>query len=294
MIEVRVLNLGAGVQSTWLYLAYMLGVLTPQIDVAIFSDVGEEPKAVYKHLNWLMSLSGPTILTPSLGRRLGDDLLAGRYGWGIPKDHEHHKHRFASIPAFTAEVEGVLKGKTKRQCTKEYKVEVIEKCVRRDVLGLMAGRTPKKGTIVTQIAGISLDEAGRARRMMRQKRAKYWRWEFPLIDLRMTRQDCITGLAHLAPGRSVPRSACTFCPFHSDAEWEELKKSPEDWARAIEIDEGLRQEGAEANRGLRQKLYLHKSCLPLVQIDFAKTIENPMTTQINLNFNEECLGMCGV
>ena len=38
---------------------YLYGEITPQIDVAIFADTGEEPKAVYEHLEWLKSLAGP-------------------------------------------------------------------------------------------------------------------------------------------------------------------------------------------------------------------------------------------
>lgn len=272
---------------------YLSGEL-PAIDAAIFADTGEEPKAVYEHLEWLKSLNGPPIIVRSRGRRLGDDLMVGRAGWGVPELKENHKHRFASIPAFTATAEAVPKGKVKRQCTKEYKVEVIEQSVRRDVVGMPPGKTVPKGTIVVQIAGISLDEGGRAARMRKQTRAKYWRWEFPLIEKFMTRQDCITVLGRLAPGRKIGRSACTFCPFHSDAEWLELKASPDDWDRAVQIDEGLRADGAIVNRAMKEKLYIHPSCRPLVQIDFSIPAVDPRKAQLNLNYNQECLGMCGV
>ncbi len=111
----RVLNLGAGVQSTTLYLMYLAGEITPAIDCAIFADTGEEPQGVYDHLNWLKGLGGPPILVRSVGR-LGEDLMRGRNSTG---------QRFASIPAFTAAVEGQQLGIVRRQCTKEYKVEVI-------------------------------------------------------------------------------------------------------------------------------------------------------------------------
>jgi hypothetical protein len=39
-MEYRVLNLGAGVQSTALYLMYVKGEIQPQIDCAIFADTG--------------------------------------------------------------------------------------------------------------------------------------------------------------------------------------------------------------------------------------------------------------
>ncbi len=74
MKELHILNLGAGVQSRTLYLMFLRGDLTPQIDYAIFADTGEEPMPVYRHLEWLQSLNGPHILVRSIGR-LGEQKL---------------------------------------------------------------------------------------------------------------------------------------------------------------------------------------------------------------------------
>ena len=52
------LNLGAGVQSTCLYLLAREPGSGLRFDVAIFADTGEEPRAVYDHLAWLRSLAG--------------------------------------------------------------------------------------------------------------------------------------------------------------------------------------------------------------------------------------------
>ncbi len=71
----RILNLGAGVQSTTVFLMAHEGEL-PMIDYAIFADTQEEPKAVYQHLEWLKQVPAPvpTILVGTAGK-LGDDLL---------------------------------------------------------------------------------------------------------------------------------------------------------------------------------------------------------------------------
>jgi hypothetical protein len=63
----HVLNLGAGVQSTTLYLMYLRGKIQPQIECAIFADTGEEPDSIYRHLEWLKSLAGPPIVTVKAG-----------------------------------------------------------------------------------------------------------------------------------------------------------------------------------------------------------------------------------
>ena len=49
----RVLSLGAGVQSTVMALMTMTGEIKDKPDCAIFSDTGAEPKNVYEHLEWL-------------------------------------------------------------------------------------------------------------------------------------------------------------------------------------------------------------------------------------------------
>ena len=50
--HLRVLSLGAGVQSTTLALMIEKGEV-PMVDCAIFSDTQSEPSHVYKHLDWL-------------------------------------------------------------------------------------------------------------------------------------------------------------------------------------------------------------------------------------------------
>lgn len=285
MPEYHVLNLGAGVQSTVLYLLAHAGQLP--CDVAIFADTGEEPTAVYQHLAWLRSLGTPPIWVRSAGR-LGDDLQQGRNSTG---------HRFASIPAFTApdhrtRPPGTLRpGRIRRQCTAEYKIEVVERAIRRELLGLRPRQWIPRDVIVHQSFGITLDEAGRAARAKRRFESIPWvRPVYPFLDMGWTRQDCLAWLRERVP-HPVPRSACVFCPFHSQREWAELQRTDTaGWSRAVAIDDALRREGNVVNRGLNQKLYLHRSCVPLASIDLAALapeLVNPMTVG-------ECHGMCGV
>ncbi len=314
MQEFHVLNLGAGVQSTTLYLMIASGELPIPLDCAIFADTGEEPAAVYAHLNWLRTHGGPPIWTHSKGRRLGDDLMRGENSTG---------QRFASIPAFIVgtqpEVEEVLSdqeilalelppdtwsedlkekvGRTRRQCSKEYKVEVIEQTIRRELCGLKPGqRVPKKRMRIVQYVGISLDESGRFTRL--QKRRTLGTMRAPLIERHMTRADCLRWLAERGNvPHVVPRSACTFCPFHDDAEWTAIKAVPEDWARAVEIDAAMRLPGAIVNRGMDAEMFVHRSCKPLTEITFSPKAPD---TQQSLGFwqadefSRECLGVCGL
>ena len=280
----RILNLGAGVQSTTVYLMYLRGEIEPGIDCAIFADTGEEPTAVYAHLRWLQTLGGPPIIVRSIGR-LGDDLKLGRNSTG---------ERFASIPAFTAATEGAKAGMVRRQCTKEYKIEVIERFIRREMLALRPRQRVAKDTRVVQVYGISLDESGRSIRIRDRLRSHKWITpEFPLIDQGMTRGDCLKWLAAFGTPHEVQKSACVFCPFKSNAEWRRLRDTdPTGWARAVDVDNGLRLEGTVANRKLDQKLYVHRSCVPLEKANLGDP--NPRQYHLGLNWTSECAGMCGV
>jgi hypothetical protein len=257
----------------------MAGEIDP-IDVAIFADTQDEPVTVYRHLEWLKSLNGPAILVRTAGR-LGEPLLNGRRSAG---------GSLASIPAYTAEgPEAAGGGQLQRQCSTEYKVQVVERAIRREILGLKPGQRIPKGTEVVQVFGISLDEGGRAFRIKnRMQEALPWcRPLFPLIEREWTRGDCIRWLEPRVP-HQTPRSACVFCPYRRDAEWINLRKTdPQGFQRALEIDRAIRLPGAVAASRLTGKLYLHDSRQPLDQVEFKHE------RQLSL-FNIECQGVCGL
>jgi hypothetical protein len=275
--EFHVLNLGAGVQSSALFLLANEGKL--KFDVAIVADTQEEPQSVYLHLEYLKRLERPPIWVRSAGR-LGDDLRNGR----------GPTRRFASIPAFTRDNNGRV-GIVRRQCSAEYKVEVIEKSIRRELLGLASGQRLPREVLISQAFGISIDERGRAERIRRRYDSRRQNVvQFPLLDLGWSRTDCIAYLRSRLP-HQAPRSACVFCPYHTNREWALLRQNdPEGWSRAVQIDRTLRTESAACNRNMRQPMFLHRSCQPLDQIDFGvlspETV-HPMTVG-------DCHGLCGV
>ena len=151
----RILSLGAGVQSTTVYLLALDGKIPP-IDAAVFADTQEEPEAVYRHLEWLHTVGGPPIYVRTAGK-LGDDLRNGMNFTG---------QRFVSIPAYTAPP-GVrpATGIVRRQCTQEYKIRIVERTIRRDILSLKPRARWPKDRPVVQLFGISADEARRAVRI---------------------------------------------------------------------------------------------------------------------------------
>lgn len=173
------------------------------------------------------------------------------------------------IPAFTfLETNGQLK----RQCTSDWKIANIRRW-------LQANRN---GERVEQWIGISLDEALR----MKPSDVKYITHRWPLIERRMTRNDCVNWLER--HGLEVPqKSSCYFCPFHSTAEWRRIKDNDNgngDWKKALEADEQIRKALPPYD------LYLHPSRKPLGEVDLRNAEERG---QMSL-WDEECTGVCGI
>lgn len=251
----------------------------PAFDAAIFADTGEEPRAVYAHLDWLIKQLSFPVLVRSYGK-LGDDLLDGRGPNG----------NFRNIPAFLATEEGRKEGMGWRQCTYNYKVKVIDETVKRELFGLEKRSRVPAGWQCVHVTGLSWDEPMRVAKI-RSRSAGWQLFECPLFDMQWTRARCAVWLRDKVP-HEVPRSACVFCPYHNNAEWRWLRdKDPEGWARSIQIDEALRADAA-CNRGLRKAMYLHASCVPLrvANIDTAESRKE----QYLFGFAQECDGMCGV
>lgn len=300
----HILNLGAGVQSTALALMSHRGGFegVPKFDCAIFADTGDEPSDVYRHLEWLIREvqdSFPVIVRRK-ERSLSENLVKGVNSWS---------NRFVSIPCFTAKVrtetvtigdqEKTVEftepgGMTRRQCTKEFKIDVVEASIRRDVLGLQPRERWPSDEEVHQYFGLSFDEGRRVvrvrARMIADGRSVP---HFPLFDMQFTRADCLAWLRRYGMPHETPRSACVFCPYKSDQEWLRLKTGdPEGWAKAVQIDRAIRTADAACARGLNEKLFLHRSCAPLETVELEKP--QSATQQYFTGFAQECEGMCGL
>lgn len=282
-LPLTVISLGAGVQSTTMALLAAQGEIEPLPDCAIFADTGAEPAAVYAHLEGLRpSLPFPVHVVrawegygnPSITAPLGELIHKAVRG-------EHKAGSHARPPFFTLADDG-SKGMIRRQCTGDFKIGPINKKVR-ELLGLRPRQRWPKEPTVEQWIGISTDEA------MRMKPAResaiVTRW--PLIERRFSRADCLAWLA--ARGYpEPPKSACTFCPFHSDAEWRRLRDTdPDGWAEAVDLDRAIRR--GLTSKHLTSALFLHPSRVPLESVD----LDAPSESQLNL-FNNECEGVCGV
>lgn len=231
----RILSLGAGVQSSTLLLMACHG--EEQIDAAIFADTGWEPAWVYEHLAELehqAKAAGIPVYRVGLKTLRQDALDDKTMSWQ---------------PLYSVGPNGLEQ--LKRQCTRNYKIRPV----RRKVVELNGGTRRQ----VEQLVGISLDEFQR----MRDSDVQYIRNVYPLVDKRMTRADCVTWLK--GHGYPVPRkSSCIGCPLHTNREWRNIRDDPESWADAVDFDERIRD---VRSRTRQQQVFIHRDGIPLAEVD---------------------------
>ena len=309
----RILSLGAGVQSSTIFMMGCSGELMDRLgetfDCAIFADTGWESKEVYEWFKFIKSegdkhgikIHTVTALNKETGakRNIREDTLIPQ----VRGDKTNGK-RYASLPYFVlgpeetmrrseigkgvkfriiSEKEGMITfkrlGMIRRQCTGEYKIIPIEKMQRK-----LAGYEPRKripaGTIETW-KGISTDEMQRASMSV----VKWIEFYYPLIELRMSRDDCKNWFTEKGLPQP-PRSSCLGCPYHSKNEWRRMKnETPNEWEETVAFDKAIRK-----CVGMRGDVFLHADRVPLDEVDLSIPEDHGQMSF----FDDECAGVCGV
>jgi hypothetical protein len=203
----RVLSYGGGVQ-TFAMLAMIANGDLERPDLVIMADTGSEMQATYRHVE---EVAKP--LARSAGLEWAD--VCSPNG----PLHEFTKWGACPIPCY-----GCRGGMAFRICTERWKIRPINTWLR------LNGMRPAEVWL-----GISLDEAHR----MKDSADKWKTHRWPLVEKRMTRQDCIAyperhGLA--VPGKS----ACFMCPLRRMSEWTKMREQePEEFERAALVEDSL-------------------------------------------------------
>lgn len=272
------LSLGAGVQSTTLYLMACRDskkIPGRKPDVAIFADTQQEPDWVYDNLERLKAWGDIPIevcTEGDLGQQIEEGVAPGGHG-------------FTQIPFWVLGQKG--RGTPgRRYCTRAYKIDVIHQHVR-GLLGLRKGKWAKDKRAVQWI-GLSFDELGR----MRGSKHPWVGTRWPLIEARMHREDCLAYLDQIGYPRPG-KSSCIFCPYRMDNEYARwVTEAPEMFEKAVAWDERLRPPGVD----LGPPQYISRSLKPLRQaVAEVGQVDPAQATLFEFDgMGDECDGICGV
>lgn len=150
-----------------------------------------------------------------------------------------------------------------RNCTADFKIRLTAKWCRQH------GAT--KAHPVTTLLGISLDEF---QRMRNDSGIAYTRLGYPLIDRRLTRQDCRNIIA--GAGLPIPpKSSCWFCPFHTVRAWRDLRDTrPDLFQKACDLEALLTARAKTLKRtprkgappAEREAVFMSSKMHPLAQV----------------------------
>lgn len=248
----EILSFGAGMPSTALALmsaenairGYPVWPLVPVYSAVIFCDLHAEPSWVYEQAAFVAAVcqrAGIPYYT----------LDADLYG---DFTRSFGRARVASIPFWTLGEDG-KKGKMPRQCTYDYKIKVIEKFVRYELLGYR----PRERTHAADKhfhrmhMGIMWEEQQRAK----ESKQTLFTNRFPLIEMKWTRPDCYQYNRDVW-GLDTRASCCLFCPFHTNYFYQHIKQyEPSCYACALRVDHMI--ETYQARPPLKSQLFLTKT-----------------------------------
>jgi hypothetical protein len=279
-VVARFLHLGAGVQSSTIVEMIVEGDL-PRVDAVIFADTGNEPRHVYKQVEYLRGRLASINIPLAIVKRPNSE--------GLVKDilSKAGKGRFATMPLYSLNNDG-SRSILMRQCTNDYKIVPCDDFILSWLLERGHAKTNKAGAwrvetgvSVLNTYGISADEKHRT-----GNQAQLWKvTSNPLIDKNMGRMDCESYLQN--KGLPIPKkSSCKVCPYHNDAYWHWMSTTtPDEFEETCVFDDWLRSDKNHSAAQLGQitsKLFLHESCQPLRSIDFAARVEAKKSKQMDM------------
>jgi hypothetical protein len=269
MAELHFFSFGGGVQSTAiaLMLIYQPHRFAKLPDYIVFADPGAESPQTYRHIKKIFKML----------RGAGFNCYIIR-----PKQAIQHSDRgLQTVPWFTRSVSGST-GMLRRQCTKEYKIEPINRFIRRE-LGYEKGQRVKANDRAVVWLGISTDEIKRVAENPRKWITNF----YPLIEMGIDRNECQLLNYHYLD-YLVPKSSCYFCPFTKRSEWERRKREdPKAFDRAVKLDESIRALPKVGKAPIEDPCFVSGTGYPLKDATSDQLV-------LDLGFEKECSGNCGV
>lgn len=207
------MNFGGGTNSTALLVGlYERGV---RPDLILFADTGDEKPNTYEHLwaihAWLRRVRFPSVV-----------VLRRKIRRGKNKDRvftlEEECYANKTLPSRAFGFSG---------CSVKWKAQVVDGALKRAYREHI-----RNGGVVRRMIGIDYGELHRAK----FQPTPPFEWEYPLIDWRWTRTECIAAIERAGivnPGKS----ACFYCPSSRKAEVVDLmERHPDLYERAVAME----------------------------------------------------------
>lgn len=252
-MTMRVLSFGGGVQSTALLVLAAQGKIN--FRTFLFANVGDDSEH------------------PATLAYVRDVAIPYAAAHGLVMEELHRTYRSNKRASFTLYESIVDDRRTvdipmrvangtpgNRTCTKLFKIFVVDRWLTE------RGATPAAPATVG--LGISIDEYQRMR--SDDPRYPFRQWEYPLIDLRLTRHDC-QAIIRDAGLPVPPKSSCWFCPFHRTRDWHNLQRDyPDLFAKAVALEQRVNEKRATLGR---DPLYMTWNSIPLEVLGSAQQHE---------------------
>lgn len=235
----QIFSSGGGVQSTAISALIVRGEL-PKPDLAVIVDTEREKSTTWEYLE---SVTAPALASVGVvihrvpkSKYSRVDFLGGA------------QCKTILIPAYTSQSGNAQPGKLSTFCSSEWKRYVKRRWV-----------TKECGVKKAQDwMGFSVDEIGRAARMIKANPGK-WGVRFPLLELGMSRGDCLDLVKEMG-WPAPPRSSCWMCPNMHMREWREVQAGP-DWEKVVAFEREIRLHDPH--------VWLTDQCVPIETADFS-------------------------
>ncbi|MGW2871324.1 phosphoadenosine phosphosulfate reductase [Kitasatospora sp. NPDC001225] len=249
----KVISYGGGVQSTALLVLAAEG----QIDYPtfLFANVGDDSEHPAT-LSYIRDIAAP--YAANAGIELHQLRRTRRDGTTETLMERLNRPDTRSIPIPVRMANGAP---GRRSCTADFKIKVVGRWLRQH--GATANDPANVGI------GISLDEIHRANRRRSEPHEQV---EYPLLDLRLRRDDC----EHIIQEAGLPvppKSSCFFCPFRTVGAWHQQRQDePELFAKSVELEKAVNERRAAMGR---DPAYLTRYGRPLAEAIPAQRDEAP-------------------
>jgi hypothetical protein len=220
-----IINFGGGTNSTGLLVGLHERKIRP--DLIVFADTGDEKPGTYEHLwrlhAWLAKVRFPPITV--LRRKISRGKNKGRV---FTLEEECYANK--TLPSRAFGFSG---------CSVKWKAQVVDGALKRAYREHI-----RKGGAIRRMIGIDYGELHRAK----FQPTPPFEWEYPLIDWRWTRQECLDAIKRAGiadPGKS----ACFYCPSSRKVEVVDLMlRHPDLFDRAVAMERMARPHLGEDTR----------------------------------------------